>query len=168
MTVAATGSNLVSNEQDPLKYLASAYTTAGVACLAEEFGGTPKAGTGTPNLSAAPAAGKYWVYNLFPTTVPHIIIKIAAGAKYLPAGTGATEQTITTVKYITVSTFKYSGGTKDGQDVAMFEANNIYTLGDIQFDYEDLSDNPEDKAVDALVTVQMLPWVENTIIWSNN
>jgi hypothetical protein len=134
-------------------YFTGTPSTGSLAGLADE--GTIT----TTALVAAPTTG-YWAYNVFPQTdVPHIIVKLS-GVKYTVDG-GAV-QTIPGNQWLTIA--KYKEGTTP---VTAFAADQIYTLNNIQFDYNDLTIVPEASTLDVNVTVTMFKWNNHDLDWDN-
>jgi hypothetical protein len=109
-------------------------------------------------------ATKFWAYNVFPKGIPHIIVKLS-NVKYTitTGGVEGAERTITGNQWLTIDSYTKSGGSV----LTAFEANNIYTLGDIAFNYSDLTDVPETTSLDVLVTVDMFDWLDTPLIWKN-
>ena len=164
MTVGSVGSDLFNGGQTMTNYAATYYNTNGMACLTD-MPGTPVA-SGSPLEVVPDGAGKYWVYNLFPTNVAHIVVKLSS-VKYK---TGSAAEVPLTEQYLTIGKLKYStavNGHAVNDDVTAFAPNQIYTLGDIAFDYTHLSNIPEDKPIDVLVSVNMMKWQDNPIYWAN-
>jgi hypothetical protein len=139
-------------------------TTGTAAMLADEF--TLPAAVVSNVLTADQAtAANFWAYNVFPKGIPHIIVKLSNITYTITSN--AVEggvQTITGNQWLTIDSYKKSS---DSSVLAAFEANNIYTLGDIQFDYADLTDVPETTSLDVLVTVEMFDWIDTPLEWNN-
>lgn len=163
MTVGSTAGTIIDSEDDADAYATTAggvYATDGAGAKLYDALGT--AASGTPLNVAATGV---WAYNVFPTTVPHVIIKLT-DVKYTDSATGT--QVELPVQYLTVQSFKYAAGHADaGNDVTAFAANNIYTLGDIQFNYNDMTHVPYEETMAVLVEVQMMKWLDNAIEWNN-
>lgn len=166
MTVGSTAGTVIDGGDD-----ATAYTTAGSTDYSS--GGVGEKLTdqlaipasNTP-LAVVPATKQVWAYNLFPgASVPAVVIKLSE-VKFTDS-TNSTQTTVTN-QFLTVKSFKYAPGHADaGDDVAAFVANNIYTLSDIQFDYTDLTSVPYEETMTTLVTVDMMKWLDNEIVWNN-
>ncbi len=121
--------------------------------------------SGSP-LSVVPATKSIWAYNLFPGNAPHVIVRFSEVTLSQWDGTGTqigTPITITDPRFITVKGFLFDGG----GTVSGFEANHIYTIDDIAFDYDDLTDEPEKEPLDVLVRVNLMPWKDHSIVWDN-
>lgn len=166
MTIASTAGTVIDGEDDPDAYSTTAGTVYASGELAAKLYDAPGAASGSP---LAVAATGVWAYNLFPTTVPHVIIKLT-GVSYTDENTDAgTDNTVTGLtQFLTVSSFKYGPAHDDaGDPVVAFLKNNIYTLSDIQFSYADMTHVPYEETMDVLVEVQMMSWIDNAIVWNN-
>jgi hypothetical protein len=157
----------VDRGQSTTAYTKSAYGTD-LECLVDEFA-SPKLSTTTTPPKVSPAAGKTWNYNLFPNAaiVPHIVVKLS---DIYISKDGAPEELFNGGgdHFLTLTKFSFGsavGGHSAGDLVTKFEANNIYTLGDIQFNFTHLSVTPEPTPIDVLVKVTMAEWVDNPIVW---
>jgi hypothetical protein len=168
MTVASTWPSAVVNHlQDVTKY-----TTAGTAPYSSTGNGYKLADAplaqADNSLIVAPADNsKVWAYNVFPTSesaannanVPHIIIKLSS-VTFTDSGTGA--QNTLTNQYLTIAKIMTQGGSAT---VNAFLPNNSYTFNDIVFDYSKLSPLPEATEIDVLVTVDLIKWTDNSVVW---
>ncbi len=138
-------------------------TTSGIAhMLADE---PFKVAAGTP-LAATPTLA-YWTYNVFPKGTPDIVVKLSnitytittggveGSLQYLQSNSG--------IQWLTIDSYKKADNTALGD----FEANNIYTLANIPFDFSDLTDVPYTTTLDVLVSVTMFDWVDVPISWNN-
>ncbi len=103
--------------------------------------------------------GEVWYFNLFPTAVPHIIIKLS-DAEYIDIDNNT--QRMQSAQFITLGNFKFA----DGSEVKEFLPNNIYHIDNIVFDYNDLTDKAEQMISNTLVRVTMMPWTANDIVWN--
>lgn len=163
MTVGSTAGTIIDGADNAGKYSTAAGTSYATGGIGEKLCDVLKtAATGSP---LAVAANGVWAYNLFPTTVPHIIIELT-NVKYTDSATG-TQITIPS-QFIAVQSFKYAPGHANaGEVVTNFAANNIYTLSDIQFNFTNMVHSPYEKTMDVLVEVQMMKWLNNGIVWNN-
>jgi hypothetical protein len=144
------------------------------------------AASGLP-LTLMPADGdatKVWGYNLLAGTPPHIVIRfskvVIKDSQDQVPGEDPTDPSDDVLEEITLDasnpTFGYKPyyitvkGFLDGTNapVASFAVNNLYTMGDLSFDYADLTEQPEDNSLNVLVSVEMMEWVDNPIIWDKN
>jgi hypothetical protein len=162
----ATG-NPVNNGSDLAKYAITGTTdyaspSGQARKLVDELNRTSASGALKPNT-----ANGGWVYNVFPTAngvqanVPHIIVKFSE-VKYTDSGNAAAgEQTIED-QFITIAKYKLSTG---GTVVNEIASTNIYTFGDIEFNFGNLSPLPEADKLDVLVTVEMMKWKDNSVVW---
>jgi hypothetical protein len=154
----------------------------------DNFAAPDNAASGTPLalLPDADAPTKVWAYNLLAGTPPHIVIRfskvvIKDSQKQAPDEDPSDPaddvlEEITAVAspdapmflykpyYITVKGFLDS----TSASVTSFAVNNLYTLGDLQFDYTDLTEQPEDNSLNVLVNVEMMKWVDNPITWDKD
>lgn len=163
MTVGSTLGTIIHSGDDADKYSKTVGTTPYTSGRSGEKLADALGTAATGNPLSVTATG-VWAYNVFPSaTVPHVVIKLT-GIKYSDNGS----QVDLGTQYLTVQSFKYATGHANaGQVVPAFTANNIYTLSDIQFSYEDLSHIPYEESMDVLVEVQMMKWINNNIIWNN-
>ncbi len=121
--------------------------------------------SGSP-LSVVPATKSVWAYNLFPGNAPHVIVRFSELTVSQWDATGTqigTPVTITDPRFITVNGFLFDGG----GSVSGFEANHIYTIDDIAFDYDDVTEEPEQEPLDVLVRINLMPWKDHSIVWDN-
>lgn len=166
-TIKNGGTSVIDGSNVPAAYSTTtgttSYTSGGVGeKLADYVNTAASSGSVTPTLA-------YWAYNVFPsTTVPHIIIKLSE-VKYTDDANNV-QQTVTD-QFLTVSSFKYSASHSEpalqGQPVTSFLVSNVYTLGEIKFDYTHLTTVPYDTPMDVLAEVEMMSWVQNPIDWNN-
>lgn len=167
MTVGSTAGTIIDGEDDATAYSNAAgkvYATGELGEKLADILGT--AATGNP-FTVAPTG--VWAYNVFPTTVPHIIIKLT-DVSYTDVNTTASTSNAVTgaTQFLTVQSFKYGPGHDEaGEPVAAFAANNIYTLSGIQFSYKDMTHVPYEENMTVLVDVQMMKWLDNAIVWNN-
>lgn len=150
--------------------VAANYSTTGSTVYAT--GGSGEKLFDLPNTTTTtsvvePTGGNYWVYNVFPGEVAHIVIKLT-GIKYTDSANG-TQKTIDDARFLTLAGFKYGTGHDDaGDDVTAFEPTNTYTLSNISFDFDDLTTVPYDETMNVLVEVEMMTWVDNPIEWKKS
>lgn len=109
---------------------------------------------------------KRWAYNLFSGDVtPHFIIKLS-DIKYKDSADDI-ERTYAS-RFLTVKGFTYGlGHPKVGQAVMGVGTSAIYSLNDLQFNYSHLTAIPYEDTIEATVTVTIMNWSENEIIWGN-
>jgi hypothetical protein len=156
----------VNYMQDVTKYVAPGVDGSGyaVSTVGEGLADIPTEGkaAGDP-LAVAPSttAGRMWVYNLFPTSIPHIVVRLS-GISYT-IGEGQS-QNLPGEKWLTVKSYHFDTG--DGQ-VTQFKPNEVYTLNNLQFNYSHLTDLPETQAGDVRVFVTVAPWLNNDIHWGD-
>lgn len=167
MTVSSTfpiANPIVDNGSTPSNYVTttgSAYfaTTGSLAGLADEPARATTTGVVTPATST-----NVWAYNVFPqSSAPHIIVKISDIDYTI---NGVAQSTITADKWLTIDSYKKAGATPV-ELVSSFVANNIYTLSDIKFNFNDLTDTPYTTTVDVNVEVEMFKWEEHQLEWDN-
>jgi hypothetical protein len=151
--------------QDVSKYAAPALTGSGyaVSTVGERLADNPATGeaAGDPLVVTAGSDGEMWVYNLFPTSIPHIVVHLS-GISYT-VGEGE-RQTLADDKWITVTSYHLDGG---DTELSSFQPNNVYTLGNLQFNYAHLTDLPETRDGDVRVFVTVAKWVNNDIHWGD-
>jgi hypothetical protein len=105
-----------------------------------------------------PAAGDYWVFNLVPNGgIPHIVIEIKNIVRQLngvnyPAETGS--KWLTIQKYI-----------ENAEEVGSFLANHVYTLADVSFDYDNLTEEPYGQNENVAVHVTVTDWTNHNVTW---
>jgi hypothetical protein len=111
-------------------------------------------------VTAPSDAGKYWVYNLVPTGgVPHIIVKL--GVKRYQGETAIDATPIE--RWLTIR--KYMEGS---EEVPAFAANHMYTLSDVQFSYEDTTEDPYGENQNVVVHVNVTPWENHPVTWNKD
>jgi hypothetical protein len=156
----------IDYRQDVSKYVFPPATGGGydTGTAGEKLADVPttKEAAGTPlAVSASSTAGRVWAYNLLPTTVPHIIVRLS-GISYT-VGEGEA-QTLAGDKWLTVSSYHLDS---DDTTVDKFLAGNVYTLNDLRFNFSHLTDLPETQDSDVRVYVTVTPWVNHDIHWEN-
>ena len=168
MTVNSTWPQaIVNNGQTVANYASTGSTTYASTGSGYKLSDNPA--LASTNKIAAPAGGKVWAYNVFPTpaatvaSVPHIVIKLSQVKFTDSAVTG--QQTVQN-QFLSIASIKKQG-TSPAQVIDSFAANNIYTFDDIRFDYTKLSPVPETDKLDVWVTVQMMKWQNNAVDWNN-
>jgi hypothetical protein len=140
------------------------YSATGTAAMLADEPALAAAIVGTFLTADQTPATNYWAYNVFPKGIPHIIVKLSNITYTVTSNSIEGDvQTITGNQWLTIDSYKKS----DNSPLAAFEANNIYTLADIAFDYSDLTDVPETKSLAVLVNVEMFDWVETPLLWNN-
>jgi hypothetical protein len=166
--VAATAPE-VDYLQDQSKYVAPTVTGSGYATggPGEKLTDIPDQATGAgdpPAVLAGATATGVWAYNLLPTTIPHIVIRLS-DVQYT-IGTGE-PRTLAGFKWLTVSRYHFDAGTGD-TPVEEFEPGEVYTIGNLVFNWSHMTDLPETKDGDVNVKVTVAPWVNNDVHWDNN
>jgi hypothetical protein len=115
------------------------------------FTGTGDAGawaaSGMP-LIATPGSGNVWAYQVAAGGLPRFIIRLT-GVKYNP-GAGEVDVSANNF-YLTVTGYSALGST-------VFERGKIYRIGEVAFNHDDLSINPNQSNVDLKVNVTIEEW----------
>jgi hypothetical protein len=158
----------INYKQDTGKYGVPSSGTSGYSVgqpgenLAELPGNSTASGTPLAVLPATPPTNKVWAFNLFPEAndVPHVVVCLS-NIKYK---VGTVERTLAGDKWLTVS--KFHKNASDGI-INGFLAGNVYTLGNLKFNWSHLTDLPETQSGDVRVFVSIAPWVDNEIHWGN-
>ena len=109
---------------------------------------TPWVATGTP-LSATPAGGDVWAYNVASGDPTRLIIRLT-GVKYNPAGGGAEVDLSANTYYLTVWGY--------GTTFTIFERGKVYRTNIIFKDHFNLSVLPNNLWVDLVVQVTVEDW----------
>jgi hypothetical protein len=115
--------------------------------------------TGTNGVTAPAAEGGYWVYNLVPNgEVPHILVKLT---NVVAANSEDDVIPITdNTRWLTIKSYK-----EDGTSVTKFLANHMYTLANVEFDYDDTTDNPSGENANVAVHIDVDSWTNHNVIW---
>jgi hypothetical protein len=112
------------------------------------------------NGVVAPASPNHWVFNLVPNgNVPHIIIKLTDIV--VKNSEGATVTVDDNIRWLTID--EYGGITEQ-----IFQPNNMYTLADVPFTYEDMTDEPYKDNQNVAVHVTVTPWTNHNVTWKKN
>lgn len=137
----------------------------GAGSSGEKLADNPATPWSAENGKVTPGTGKAWGYNLIPhagaTGVPHIVVKFS-NIKY-QIGTGF-EQSLSGTKWITVKQYWRNAG---NAEVTKFAPNQIYTIGNLDFNWADLKDLPETEDGAVRVSVTITPWNDNPVHWKN-
>jgi hypothetical protein len=148
---------LVDNRSAEAKYGgADNQYTGDNSSLAITTGYTPESSEGI----VAPASPNHWVFNLVPNgNVPHIIIKLTDIV--VKNSEDATVTVDDQTRWLTIDAY---GGIAE----QVFEPNNMYTLADVPFTYEDMTDEPYTDNENVAVHVTVTPWAKHDVTWDKN
>ncbi len=147
----------VDNGSTEANYGATNYGTGTAGETLADYAASYSATTG---VAVPGTATKAWVYNLVPSAgVPHLLVKVNNIAYTIG---GVAQTTITTPKWITVRNY-YEGGSE--QPIAAFLPNNSYTIDNLNFNFNDLTEDPETELANTRVYVTIAPWIDHTVTW---
>jgi hypothetical protein len=119
------------------------------------------------NVVALSGDGRGWVYNLFPTpvsnasAVPHIVIRLSS---VTVVDSSAPDTPVTyNDQFLTIGSIRDAASKAE---IVQFDRNYLYTLGNIEFSFANLSSIPEAQSIDVLVSVTMMKWNNRDVEWN--
>lgn len=135
---------------------------------------------------ASATADNVWAYNLFApqasadgAQIPHVIIKIIDTVVVDDKGTVTTSDdtddatSFAGEKWLTIRNYYKSGSVAP---LALLEQGNVYRIGDagqtndgdLTFDEDDLTDDPEQSTINATVKATIMTWIPNEVGYDFN
>ncbi len=188
--------NYITTSQDPLFYLPTStiYDADGIGFWMADNGMSTQVLNADP--TADPSSffidEHVWAYNVHPsnqvtvaeddeyqdTDVPHVVVRFSEVTitiedldpdDDIDIATTTENIAATGPQFITLARYRFGAGDDNAGDlITRFDKNQIYTLGDIRFNFDNLNPIPEADPMDVHVTVEMIPWTDHPIVWDNN